>query len=129
LIHEAWEDRLHSFFAGVVRNKGSNLIIAGGMSDHVHLLISMNSTTSVASMAGVLKANSSRWIHEEIEGMKGFQWQAGYGAFSVSKSVESAVVKYIRNQKEHHRTVEYRDELLTLLNKHGVEYDTAYLWK
>jgi REP element-mobilizing transposase RayT len=86
-----------------VRKKKGKLIEAGGVSDHIHLYTSLPSTVSLAEMVNVIKSNSSRWIHEQVPHCLGFAWQAGYGAFSVSKSSESDVMRYIQRQKEHHR--------------------------
>lgn len=128
-ISESWSDRLYGFLGGVARNKGCSLIAAGGVSDHVHLLISMSPTLSISTLVNALKANSSRWIHEEFSDMKPFKWQEGYGAFSVSRSSETAVVKYIRNQQEHHRKTSFQDEFMELLRRHKVEYDERYIWE
>lgn len=60
--------------------------------------------------------------------MRGFAWQDGYGAFTVSKSNVPSVIDYIQNQREHHRTKTFQEEYLEFLEKHGVEYDERYLW-
>ena len=73
-----------------------------------------------------LKKASSAWVHEDI-GMGAFKWQEGYGGFTVSPTAREGVRHYIANQEEHHRTKSYREELIELLDKAGVEYDPAYL--
>jgi len=75
------------------------------------------------------KANSSRWVHDEIARTKIFTWQEGYGAFSVSRSNEPAVAEYIRRRKEHHRKRDFKAEFLDLLERHGIEYDPRSIWK
>jgi putative transposase len=60
--------------------------------------------------------------------VRGFAWQDGYGAFTVSKSNVPSVIDYIQNQREHHRTKTFQEEYLEFLEKHGVEYDERYLW-
>ena len=57
-----------------------------------------------------------------------FEWQAGFGAFSVSASLGEKVRTYIRNQEEHHRRLSFKDELISLLERHGIEYDERYMW-
>jgi hypothetical protein len=75
-----------------------------------------------------IKANSSRWIHEQ--GLSpAFDWQDGYGAFTVSKSQMPAVSSYIRMQPEHHRRRTFKEEFAEFLARHGVNYDERYLWK
>ncbi|HEV7746020.1 MAG TPA: hypothetical protein VGO56_13555 [Pyrinomonadaceae bacterium] len=58
----------------------------------------------------------------------GIAWQEGYGAFSVSKSEGDKVVRYIANQQEHHRKRTFKEEFIGLLDKHGIAYDTRYIW-
>ena len=79
-------------------------------------------------MVNVIKSNSSRWIHEEVPRARGFAWQEGYGAFSVSKSSEADVRRYIERQKEHHRRRDFKSEFIELLDKHEIEYDKRYIW-
>jgi REP element-mobilizing transposase RayT len=111
-----------------MKNKNAKLIAAGGMFDHIHLYASMPSTISIADFGNVVKSNSSRWVHESSSRLRNFAWQEGYGAFSVSKSEEGKVVRYISNQEEHHRKRTFKEELVGLLEKHGIEYDKRYIW-
>jgi putative transposase len=80
---------------------------------------------TVAEAVQKLKANSSRWLGEQ--GIA-FQWQEGYGAFSVSPSLLNAVQTYIRNQKEHHSRRSFEEELRLFLDKSGVPYDPDRLF-
>jgi putative transposase len=128
-ILPAWEDELYKYVGGVLRNKNAKLLEAGGTSDHIHLYASLPSTVSLAEIVNAVKANSSRWIHNEFANRRGFAWQEGYGAFSVSKSSERNVMKYIRRQKEHHRRRGFKGEFIDLLDRHGIDYDRRYIWK
>lgn len=123
-----WNDRLFGYIGGVLRHDRIKLIEAGGIEDHVHLYTSLPSTTSIAGLVNAVKSNSSRWVHETFPKRRGFAWQKGYGAFSVSKSSESQVLQYIRDQETHHRKRTFKEEFLTLLEKHEIEYDERYLW-
>ena len=127
-IAESWQDELHGYIGGIARNKSAMLIAAGGMPDHLHLLVSMPPTVFASEMVNALKSNSSRWIHDKSAQMKIFRWQGGYGAFSVSRSNEDSVVDYIRRQKEHHRTRDLRTEFLEFLIRQEVDYDPKYIW-
>jgi putative transposase len=127
-IAAEWKDRLYSYIGGVLNNKNAKLICAGGMSDHIHLYASLPSTITLAEIVGAMKANSSRWIHQNFPGQKAFAWQEGYGAFSASKSAEWRLIKYIQGQEEHHRRRSFQDEYLRFLERSGVEYDERYLW-
>ena len=100
--------------------------IIGGIEDHIHLLINLSRSWTMADVVEAIKTSSSKWM--KTKGAKMFSWQAGYSAFSVSSSNVDVVVNYIRNQKEHHRKSVYQDELRGLLKKHAVEYDERYVW-
>ena len=119
---------LYSYIGGIMNNKNAKLLSAGGMFDHIHLYASMPSTISVADFVNAVKSNSSRWIHESFARLRNFAWQEGYGAFSVSKSEEGKVVRYILNQENHHRKRTFKEELVGLLEKHGIAYDKRYIW-
>ena len=100
---------------------------ANARPDHVHLLCSLPPTVATADALRVIKANSSPWVHE-ARNFRGFDWQAGYGAFSVSASMAPAVLEYIQHQEEHHREVSFQEELIAFLRKNGIEYDERYIW-
>ena len=97
------ETRLYEYIGGILRADGASLIAAGGMPDHIHLLISLTRDHSLAGVARLIKANSSKWIHETFPAKQAFAWQVGYGAFSVSYSNIDSVKRYIAGQSEHHR--------------------------
>lgn len=128
-LEAAMRADLYSYIGGTMKNKNARLIAAGGMFDHVHLYASMPSTISIADFVNAVKSNSSRWIHESFAHLRKFAWQEGYGAFSVSKSEEARVVRYISNQEGHHRKRTFKEELIGLLDKHGIAYDKRYIWK
>jgi putative transposase len=127
LISETWRERLHAYLGGIVRNVDGIPEAIGGVADHVHLLIGLKATSSLADVVRDVKAVSSRWVHEET-GDRGFSWQEGYGAFTVSASQCDAVRTYIANQEEHHRKRTFQEEYVELLKRSGVEYDDRYLW-
>ncbi len=120
LIPEEILPRLWKYFAGIGRNHGIAVLAAGGISNHSHLLIVLPSDMPVAKAVQVLKANSSRWLHEH--GLD-FAWQEGYGAFSVSGSNGDAVRDYIERQAEHHRERSYESEFEAMLRKSGIAFD------
>ena len=112
----------------IVKERGGVAHIVNGTADHVHMLISMPNTLSVAEMMRFVKGSSSRWVHQEFTDKRGFGWQTGYSVFSVSRSMFDQVHRYIVRQEEHHRKVSFKEELITFLKKHEVEYDEKYLW-
>lgn len=128
LIEKSWRERLHAYMGGILTNKKGKLLAAGGVADHVHVLASLPATVTLAEIGGALKANSSRWVHENVPRCRSFAWQEGYGAFSVSKSLEPTVKSYINHQEEHHRQRSFTEEFVALLEKHGIAYEERYLW-
>ena len=127
-IEHEMQEGLYSYIGGIVNRKNAKLISAGGMFDHIHLYTSLPSTISIADFVNVVKANSSRWIHESFPRLRKFAWQEGYGGFSVSKSDEQRVIRYVANQEKHHQKRTFKEELVTLLDKHGIQYDERFLW-
>lgn len=121
------EEEIHRYMAGIVRNLDGVCLEINGMHDHVHLLLKLPAKLSLADALRTIKANASKWIHVEKPELSQFAWQDGYAAFSVSASQVETVREYVRNQKTHHATNDFKRELVSLLEKHGVEYDAKYL--
>ena len=92
------------------------------------MLVSLPPTVGVADALRLIKANSSKWVHEAYPAHAEFAWQHGYAAFSVSASNAGDVMKYIAGQEEHHRRMTFQEELVLFLKKHGVKYDERYIW-
>jgi REP-associated tyrosine transposase len=103
-------ERLWPYLGGIAKQNQMKALAIGGASDHVHVLLSLPSTLSIAKAMQLLKGNSSKWLRETFPKMQSFAWQEGYGAFSVGISGVDATVAYIRNQAEHHRTRSFRHE-------------------
>jgi REP element-mobilizing transposase RayT len=119
------QEQLWAYMVGIGNNLKIKSLAVGGTTNHVHLLLGLPPTVTVAEAVQKLKANSSRWLGEhEIA----FQWQEGYGAFSVSSSLLDTVQKYIRNQAEHHHKRSFEEEFRALLDKSGVAYDAGGLF-
>jgi putative transposase len=114
---------LYPFISGIIRNERCSLLGIGGMPDHVHLLVRVRPTLTVADLLRSVKANSSRWVHERSETPRRFGWQEGYAAFSVSESVAGEVCRYIQSQEGHHRRRSFEEEWVGLLIRHGIEFD------
>ena len=119
-------ERLWPFIGGIARENGMRALEVGGVDDHAHMLLSLPSTMAIAKAMQLVKAGSSKFVHETF-GRRGFAWQQGYGAFSVSVSAVDATVEYIKRQEEHHKKSSFRDEFLSFLKRHDIDYDERYV--
>jgi putative transposase len=117
---------LFAYLGGIVREMDGTALIINGTTDHVHMLVRIRPAQSSAQIVRVVKANSSRWVHEKWDSK--FAWQTGYGVFSVSESNVPAVTKYIAEQDEHHQKQSFQEEFLALLKKNNVAYDERHIW-
>ncbi len=120
-------DEVFRYLGGTLRELGGQSRLVNGPRDHVHMLFVQPRTLSIAAVMEKVKANSSRWVKERWQEQRHFGWQTGYAAFSVSKSHEEQVKRYISKQEEHHRKVTFQEEVLAFLEKHGIEYDPRYV--
>ncbi len=127
-ISDTIQPRLFEYLGGILRNQKGRLVAAGGIEDHVHLLVSLSRQACISDTLRDLKSNSSGWIHETFPTQRSFAWQSGYGAFSVSFSALDSVRKYLENQKEHHAKQTFQEEFIAFLKLHELEYDERYIW-
>lgn len=119
--------RLHAYMAGILKNLDGRPILIGGVTDHVHVLTILSQKRAVDDVLDSLKSNSSRWVHDNFRDLALFDWQKGYGGFTVSIRGVEAVKRYIANQEEHHRNVTFQEEYRDFLTQHGVKLDERFL--
>ena len=120
--------RMHAYLATVCRDLGAELVCVGGVADHVHIVTTLPRTVSQAEFIEQMKKTSSKWIKALDARYRGFFWQRGYGAFSVSLSQLDTVLDYVKAQQQHHRTRTFQEEYRELLRKHGIDFDERYVW-
>ena len=121
-------ERLYPYMGGIVRAEKGALYEIGGIEDHVHMYLRWRPDHTVSDLMRTVKARSSKWIHETFPALAAFKWQEGYSVFSVSKSQEEPVKKYIAGQAEHHKKEDFRSELLRTLRIHQIEFDEKYVF-
>ena len=120
--------RLYSYIRTVIEREGANLLFINGVEDHVHLLVAMPLTMLIPDLIEKIKPVSTKWCVKTFPEINKFKWQEGYGAFTVGKSNLQAVINYIKNQEEHHKTVSFESELISLLDAQGIPYDKKYIY-
>ncbi len=121
-------DELHRYMAAILKEHESPAILIGSVQDHVHILCSQSKNYSISKLIEEVKKGSSKWIKTRSATYEKFQWQNGYGAFSVSQSNLESVQEYVANQEEHHRKLTFEEEFRSFLRKYQIEHDERYVW-
>jgi len=129
MIKESWEDELHKYITGIVQNNGHKMLMINSAYDHIHIFIGLNPNQSISDLMRMVKSDSSEFINKQNLASGLFRWQEGYGAFSHSHSQIDRVVKYILNQKEHHKKKTFKEEYLKMLDDFNIPYDKKYIFK
>lgn len=129
LISSEWEAELHKYISGIVHNKGQKMLAINGMPDHIHIFIGMKPSCCLSDLVREIKKSSHDFIKEKKFTKSNFNWQEGFGAFSYSHSAVDNVISYVKNQKEHHKKQNFREEFIDLLNKFQIEFSEEYLFK
>lgn len=121
------EERLHSYMGGILKNMNSPALKINSVPDHIHILFRLSKNHALAKVMEEVKKTTSKWLKEE--GLIQFTWQIGYGAFSVSAAQVDTVIKYIENQKEHHRIKSFKEEFEEFVEEHQLlDYSSDYFW-
>jgi REP element-mobilizing transposase RayT len=121
------QPQLWAYIGGIARTHGMKALAVGGIEDHVHILLSLSATMAIAKAMQQIKTASCKWMHGHC-GRNSFEWQEGYGAFSIGVTQVHDTIAYICNQEEHHRKCDFQAEFIAFLKKHQIEYDTRYIW-
>lgn len=129
LIHTSWEDELYKYISGIVKNKGQKMLAINGMPDHIHFLIGMKPSCCLSDLIREVKKSSNEFINQNKLSIINFQWQNGYGAFSYNHSSLDYIIKYINNQKEHHKKQSFKEEYKQFLTLFQIDHKDEYLFK
>ncbi len=129
LIQTEWKDELYKYITGIIQKHEHKLLAINGMPDHLHVFFGMRPAQSLSDLMQDIKGSSSKWINDRRFLRSKFEWQAGYGAFSYSKSQVPNVISYIENQEIHHQKKTFLKEYEEFLKKFEVDYDERYLFQ
>jgi len=127
LIKPEFENELYKYITGIVKDLDQHLICINGIPDHCHLLIRLRPALAPSKLIQTVKANSSSWINTKKFIKKKFNWQVGGGIFSISHKHVPRVIKYIENQKQHHKKSDFKSEYLQLLAHNNIKFKDEYL--
>ncbi len=128
LINPQLQPRLWSYLKGIAEKNGMETLAVGGTDNHVHGLLQLPATMSLAKAVQLVKGGSSKWVHDTFPGQQAFAWQKGYAGFSIGVSGIAQTVAYIENQAEHPRTQSFEDEYLEFVRRHNLKYDERYIF-
>jgi len=128
VIDQAWEERLHQYITAIVQNNDHKMLAINSAYDHIHFLAGVDPKQSISKLMELVKGDSSEFINKNKFTRRKFNWQSGYGAFSISRSHLDKAVKYIQNQKIHHQKQSFKEEYLELLKKYEIAYDEKYIF-
>ena len=120
--------RLYPYIGGIAKKHNMRLIAAGGIEDHGHLLLSLPKIFDISKAMQLIKGGSSKWVHDSFPEHRFFEWQEGYGAFSISVSEKARTIRYIENQPEHHKKIDFQTEFISFLDAHEMEYELQYVF-
>jgi len=123
-----WKNELYKYITGIVSNKNQKLMIINGMPNHIHLLIGTKPNCNLSDLVRDIKANSSKWINKKKLIVGKFEWQIGFGAFTVSQSQIPKIINYIKKQEEHHRIKTFREEYVEFLNAYKIDFKPEYIF-
>ncbi len=126
LIPAEVKAELHRYLGGAAGELGCPALCVGGTNDHIHMLVRLGRTITIADFVKKVKVNSSAWMKAHSPQ---FAWQAGYGAFSFGEDRIGLLTHYVETQEEHHRTVSFQEEYLSILREFGIEWDERYVWE
>ena len=124
---EPGQERLYKFIWGILKNKNCHLYRIGGVEDHLHIITHIHPIVAVAYLVKDIKLAASGFIKTENIFPHFMGWQDGYGAFTYAISAKDNLIEYVKTQKEHHKKTSFKNEYISLLNEHGIEFDEKYL--
>ena len=128
VIRNNWEEELFQYITGIIQSNGHKVLAINGMPDHVHIFFGMRPNQALSDLLQDVKGSSSKWINKKQFVNGNFSWQAGFGAFSYSKSHVDNVINYIKSQKTHHKKHTFIEEYLDFLKKFEIPFDERYIF-
>ncbi len=125
---ESGQEKLYKYIWGILKNKKCHLYRIGGVEDHLHIITHIHPTVAIAYLVKDIKLAASSFIKSQNIFPNFNGWQDGYGGFTYAISAKDNLIEYVKKQKDHHKKVSFRDEYISLLKEHGIEFDEKYLF-
>lgn len=128
VIAKEWKPRLLSTIGNLINETHCKAIIVNGVEDHVHCLFGLRPAVSVSDLMRITKARSSKYINDHSLTVNRFEWQVGYGAFSLGRNSVNRVYHYIKNQEAHHMKESFQAEYRRQLDEFRIGYEENYIF-
>ncbi len=128
LISQQWKEELYKYITGIINSKNQKMMVINGMPDHIHILISCKPDSNLSELIRDVKANSSKWLNDNNYVLGKFEWQPGFGAFSVGFSQIDSVINYILTQEEHHKKKSFKEEYIEFLQEYKIDFKPEYIF-
>lgn len=114
LLHKEFRENFYNNMRNIISNLRGSVHSIGGVEDHVHVFFEIPKDKALSDLVRDVKVSSTHWLkgirHDGKVVFPDFEWQTGFGAFTVSLSSLDVVKKYIQNQEEHHRRHTFQEE-------------------
>ena len=127
ILQQDIREDVYKYIWGICKNKRCYLYRIGGVEDHIHMLVNLHPSISVADFIRDVKTSTTAWIKSENIVLKFPGWQSEYAAISKSFDELQVVTEYIKNQEEHHKIITWKEELITLFDRAGIDYKKEFL--
>jgi len=127
VLKEKERDILFRYISGIIIKQNCHLYRINGVEDHIHIITHLHPTTALANLVKDIKLASDDFIKRERIFSHYNGWQEGYGAFTYAFKDKDKLIEYVKNQQIHHSKKTFRDEFISLLKYHGIEFDEKYL--
>ena len=118
---------LFKFIWGILKNKNCHLYRINGVEDHIHIVTHIHPMVALGKLVKDIKLGATSYIKEVGLFPKFGGWQDGYAAFTYSIDAKENLIEYEKNQEVHHQTMTFKEELIELLEEHGIPYEEKYL--
>ncbi len=119
---------LKQYAYGIFEQQKCHLLEMNNVTDHVHILFDLHRTEALSDVVMHVKKGTSRWLKQQGRQFARFDWQDGFGAFSLGPSQRPTCLRYIRGQQKRHAKLSYQDEFRSFLHLYEMEYDERYVW-
>lgn len=129
LVSNHWKEQLYKYITGIITHKNQKVLAINGMPDHLHVLIGLKPDCMLSDLIRDIKSNTSKWVNEKKWVPNKFEWQTGFGAFTVGQSQLETIMNYIIKQEEHHKTKTFRQEYMAFLDAYKIEFSQDYIFE